>query len=41
MEILESVAWVALGFVPTIAAMEAAWRISRHKLAPIEVGISR
>ena len=41
MDIFESIAWVALGFMPTIAAMEMAWRIGRHKLTPIEVGISR
>ena len=28
MNILEAITWVALGFVPTIAAMEAAWRMS-------------
>jgi hypothetical protein len=41
MEIFEAIAWVALGFAPTMAAMEAAWKISRRKLAPIEVGIRR
>ena len=41
MEIFESIAWVALGFAPTLAAMEMAWRIGKHKLAPLEVGIRR
>ena len=37
MEIFESVAWIALGFAPTLVAMEAAWRIGKRRLA-IEVG---
>jgi hypothetical protein len=41
MEIFESIAWVALGFAPTIVAMEVAWKISRRKLTPMEVGIRR
>lgn len=41
MEIFESVAWIALGFVPTLAAMEAAWRIGRRRLIAVEVGIRR
>jgi len=36
---LESIGWIALGFVPTLAAMEAAWRISRRRLAMTEVGV--
>ncbi|GEM_PF-1456416 len=27
MEIIESIGWIALGFVPTLVAMEAAWKI--------------
>lgn len=41
MEILESFAWVALGFAPTLVALETAWKISRRKLDPIEDGIRR
>ena len=41
MEVFESIAWVVLGFAPTIVAMEVAWRIGRHKLMPMEVGIRR
>ena len=40
-EIFESVAWIALGFVPTLAAMETAWRIGRRRLIAVEVGIRR
>lgn len=28
MEILESVAWVTLGFLPMLGSMELAWRLS-------------
>jgi hypothetical protein len=41
MEILESIAWIAAGFVPTLLAMEAAWRIGRRRLYVLEVGIRR
>lgn len=41
MEIFESIGWIALGFVPTLAAMEAAWRIGKSRLTPIEVKIRR
>ncbi len=41
MEIFESIAWVALGFAPTLISMEAAWRIGKRKLTPMEVGIRR
>lgn len=41
MEILESIAWVALGFAPTLVALEAAWKIGRRRLDPAEVGIRR
>jgi len=27
MEIIESIGWIALGFVPTLVAMEAAWKV--------------
>lgn len=30
MEMIESVAWVALGFAPTLVALETAWRIGRR-----------
>jgi hypothetical protein len=36
MEIFELVGWVALGFVPTLVAMEAAWKIGKRRLAPME-----
>ena len=29
MEILESIAWIALGFVPMLGALELAWRIDK------------
>jgi hypothetical protein len=39
MEMLESIGWIVLGFVPTLAAMEAAWRIGKRRLALAEVGV--
>jgi hypothetical protein len=29
MEILESIAWIALGFVPVFGSMELAWRLRK------------
>lgn len=31
MSLFESVSWIALGFVPTLAVMEAAWRMARSR----------
>ena len=39
MEMLESMGWIVLGFVPTLVAMEAAWRIGRQRLALAGVGV--
>ena len=39
MEILESIGWIMLGFVSTLAAMEAARRIGKRRLALAEVGV--
>jgi hypothetical protein len=39
MEMFESIGWIVLGFVPTLAAMEAAWRIGKRRLALAEVGV--
>jgi hypothetical protein len=36
MEMFESVAWIVLGFVPTLVAMEAAWRIGKRRLTLAE-----
>ena len=33
MEILESIGWVAMGFAPTIIAMEVAWKIRSKGIA--------
>ncbi len=42
MEIIESVAWIVMGFAPTLAAMELAWRIvGKRRLALAEVGVQR
>ena len=30
MEIIESALWIAAGFLPTFAAMEAAWRLAKR-----------
>jgi hypothetical protein len=35
-EIIESVGWIALGFVPTLVAMEAAWKVSKRRLRLLE-----
>ncbi|AIF82463.1 hypothetical protein NTE_00381 [Candidatus Nitrososphaera evergladensis SR1] len=35
MNLLESISWVALGFVPTFAAMEAAWRMAKWRQAKL------
>jgi hypothetical protein len=39
MEILESIGWIALGFVPTFVAMESAWRMGKRRLAMAEAGV--
>lgn len=39
METFESIVWILLGFAPTLAAMEAAWRIGKRRLAIAEVGV--
>jgi hypothetical protein len=39
MEMLESIGWIALGFLPTLVAMEAAWRIGKRRLALAEAGV--
>lgn len=39
MEMIESIAWIALGFAPTLAAMEVAWRIGKKRLSLAEVGV--
>jgi hypothetical protein len=31
MEIIESVAWVTLGFLPMLGSLELAWRLSEKK----------
>lgn len=39
MEMLESIGWIVLGFAPTLAAMEAVWRIGKRRLALAEAGV--
>jgi len=39
MEMIESIGWIVLGFAPTLAAMEAAWRISKPDLVLAKVGV--
>lgn len=39
MELFESIGWIVLGFVPTLAAMEAAWRVGKRRLALAEAGV--
>ena len=31
MEIFETIGWIALGFIPTFAAMELAWKTGTRK----------
>ena len=31
MDVIESTAWIMLGFIPTLSAMELAWRMERGK----------
>jgi hypothetical protein len=31
MDIFETIGWIALGFIPTLAGMELAWRTSTKK----------
>jgi hypothetical protein len=33
MDALEYISWIALGFVPTFAAMEVAWRMAKRRQA--------
>ncbi len=33
MDALEYIPWIALGFVPTFAAMEVAWRMAKRRQA--------
>ena len=35
MEIVESIGWIALGFAPTLVAMEVAWKIGQRRLGPM------
>jgi len=39
MEMFESIGWMALGFVPTLVAMEAAWKIGKRSPAVAEAEI--
>ena len=34
MELLESIAWITLGFLPMLGSMELAWRLGKKSLAP-------
>jgi hypothetical protein len=39
MEMIESIGWIVLGFAPTLAAMEIAWKVGRRRLALTEAGV--
>lgn len=39
MELFESIGWIALGFAPTLIALEAAWKIARRRPALVEAGV--
>ena len=39
MELIESIGWIALGFVPTLVAMEAAWKIGKRRPAMAEAEV--
>ena len=34
MELLESIAWITLGFLPMLGSMELAWRLGKKHSAP-------
>jgi hypothetical protein len=38
MEIYESIAWIAIGFIPTLLAMETASRLARAKKLKLRKG---
>ncbi|MEW6603325.1 MAG: hypothetical protein AB1351_01395 [Thermoproteota archaeon] len=43
MEIAYAIGWVALGFAPTLAALELAWRMARRigkRDATVRVGVA-
>jgi uncharacterized membrane protein len=40
MDVIESTAWIMLGFIPTLCAMELAWRMKRAKRT-IESSLSK
>ncbi|AIC16194.1 hypothetical protein [Nitrososphaera viennensis] len=35
MNLFESISWIALGFAPTFAAMEAAWSMAKWRQAKL------
>jgi hypothetical protein len=35
MNLFESISWIALGFAPTFAAMEASWRMAKWRQAKL------
>ena len=39
MEMIESIGWIVLGFAPTLAAMEVAWKVGRRRLVLAEAGV--
>ncbi len=40
MEILESLAWIILGFLPMLGSMELAWRLSdKRKFKKVMIGM--
>ncbi len=39
MELFESIGWIALGFAPTLIALEAAWKIAMRRPALVEAGV--
>jgi hypothetical protein len=36
MEIIEIIAWIALGFVPMLGSMELVWRLQLHKKSAVD-----
>ncbi len=39
MELFESIGWIALGFAPTLVALEAAWKMSKRRPALAEAAV--
>jgi hypothetical protein len=39
MELLESIGWIVLGFAPTLAALEGAWKVGKRRTGLAKVAV--